>query len=361
MTSMPQRKIVLALYAAALVASPAAAQVFGTAGEVPFALHGRVYYIPENTETLPDFSRLRPVGTISATRLDIQPQSFTAGFPGVTDRFEWFAIDYKGRISLVEAGTYTFRLTSDDGAKLFIDGREVIDNDGIHGPGSIDAEVELAAGIHEIRVPYFQGPREEIALVLEWGPDAENLRPLDFAALAPARFRREGNRLRAEMSGGVLFDTNSAELRPQALVLLAELKRTMVDPNPRRPHQHRGPHGRRGRRRRQPVALGAPGALRIGVAHGPGRRRGADGGLRGRRVAPQGAQHLRRQPRPEPPHRDYRHASLSRRKGRGQVTGDRGQPATTSRPSRRRASFVAVASDRRDLRISPACARRRGA
>jgi outer membrane protein OmpA-like peptidoglycan-associated protein len=228
-----QRKIALTLSAMALLAArPAAAQVFGTAGEVPFALHGRVYYIPENTETLPDFSRLRPVGTISATKLDIQPQSFTAGFPGVTDRFEWFAIDYRGRISLPEAGTFTFRLTSDDGAKLFIDGQEVIDNDGVHGPGSIDAEVELAAGIHEIRVPYFQGPREEIALVLEWGPDAENLRPLDFAALAPARFRREGNRLRAEMSGGVLFDTNSAELRPQALVLLAELKRTMVDPNP---------------------------------------------------------------------------------------------------------------------------------
>jgi outer membrane protein OmpA-like peptidoglycan-associated protein len=232
MTSMLKGKIVLALAAAGLAASPSAAQVFGTAGEVPFALHGRVYYIPENTETLPDFSRLRPVGTISATKLDIQPQSFTAGFPGVTDRFEWFAIDYRGRISLPEAGTYTFRLTSDDGAKLFIDGREVIDNDGIHGPGSIDGEVELAAGIHEIRVPYFQGPREEIALVLEWGADAENLRPLDFAALAPARFRREGNRLRAEMSGGVLFDTNSAELRPQALALLAELKRTMIDPNP---------------------------------------------------------------------------------------------------------------------------------
>jgi outer membrane protein OmpA-like peptidoglycan-associated protein len=34
------------------------------------------------------------------------------------------------------------------------------------------------------------------------------------------------------MSGGVLFDTNSAELRPQALSLLAELKRTMIDPHP---------------------------------------------------------------------------------------------------------------------------------
>jgi outer membrane protein OmpA-like peptidoglycan-associated protein len=215
-------------------AHPAAAQGggFGTAGVVPFALQGRVYYIPEDSEQLPDFARLRPVGTISTTVLNIQPQSFTVGFPGVTDRFEWFAIDYSGRIMLPQAGTYTFRLTSDDGSKLFIDGREVVDNDGIHGPGAADGEVELAAGIHDVRVQYFQGPREEVALILEWGPDAENLRPLDFAALAPAQFRREGNRLRAEMSGGVLFATNSAELQPQALSLLGEIKRTMIDPNP---------------------------------------------------------------------------------------------------------------------------------
>ena len=164
--------------------------------------------------------------------LNIQPQSFTAGFPGVTDRFEWFAIDYQGRIMLPQAGTYTFRLISDDGSKLFIDGELVIDNDGIHGPGNIDGEATLAAGIHDVRVQYFQGPREEVALVLEWGPDAENLRPLDFGALAPAQFRREGNRLRAEMSGGVLFATNSAELTPAAVALLGEIKRTMIDPHP---------------------------------------------------------------------------------------------------------------------------------
>src|SRR5688572_7436511 len=149
----------IALAAIALVLAPAhsaAAQGggFGTAGTVPFALQGRVYYIPENSEQLPDFSRLRPVGTISTTMLNIQPQSFTAGFPGVTDRFEWFAIDYNGRIMLPQAGTYTFRLTSDDGSRLFIDGREVIDNDGVHGVQAVDGEVQLAAGIHEVRVQY---------------------------------------------------------------------------------------------------------------------------------------------------------------------------------------------------------------
>jgi len=232
---MHSRPIALAICALALASTHSAAAQgggFGTAGTVPFALQGRVYFIPEESDALPDFARLRPQGTISTTVLNIQPQSFTVGFPGVTDRFEWFAIDYQGRVMLPQAGTYTFRLTSDDGSKLFIDGREVIDNDGVHGVQAADGEVQLAAGIHDVRVQYFQGPREDVALVLEWGPNAESLRPLDFAALAPAQFRREGNRLRAEMSGGVMFATNSAELQPQALALLAEIKRTMIDPNP---------------------------------------------------------------------------------------------------------------------------------
>ncbi len=227
------RHIAAAAAALALAAHPAAAQGggFGTAGTVPFALQGRVYFIPENSEQLPDFSRLQPQGTISTTSLNIPPQSFTVGFPGVTNRFEWFAIDYQGRIMLPQAGTYLFRLTSDDGSKLFIDGREVIDNDGVHGADWKEAAVTLAAGLHEMRVQYFQGPREDVALVLEWGPDVDHLAPLDFAALAPAQFRREGNRLRAEMSGGVLFATNSAELTPAAVALLGEIKRTMIDPN----------------------------------------------------------------------------------------------------------------------------------
>jgi len=232
---MHTRHIAPAVLVLSLLAShPAAGQGggFGTAGEVPFALQGRVYFIPEESEQLPDFSRLRPQGTISTTVLNIQPQSFTVGFPGVTDRFEWFAIDYRGRIMLPQAGTYLFRLTSDDGSKLHIDGREVIDNDGIHGVDWKEAEVTLSAGIHDVRVQYFQGPREDVALVLEWGTHPDDLRPLDFGALAPAAYRREGNKLRAEMSGGVLFATNSADLQPQAVALLAEIKRTMVDPHP---------------------------------------------------------------------------------------------------------------------------------
>jgi hypothetical protein len=115
---------------------------------------------------------MKPVGTIYTTALNVPTRDFTQGFPGVTKRFEWFAIDYTGRFWIQKPGVYEFNLTSDDGAKLYIDGRESIDNDGQHPPVTRQGRTSLSGGIHRIRVSYFQGPRYQVALVLKVaGPD----------------------------------------------------------------------------------------------------------------------------------------------------------------------------------------------
>src|SRR5947199_345334 len=75
-----------------------------------------------------------PVGTIYTTSLNVPPQDFDKGFPGVTNRFEWFAIVYTGRIWVSIPGLYRFHLLSDDGSRLLVDGKRVLDNDGIHAP-----------------------------------------------------------------------------------------------------------------------------------------------------------------------------------------------------------------------------------
>jgi hypothetical protein len=98
------------------------------------------------------------------------------GFPGVTTRFEWFAIDYTGRFWIDKPGRYTFTLASDDGSKLYIDDKQVIDNDGGHAIEEQTGHVKLNAGIHRIRVSYFQGPRFEVALILKVAGPGEALR-----------------------------------------------------------------------------------------------------------------------------------------------------------------------------------------
>ena len=117
---------------------------------------------------------MKPRGAIYTTTLNVPPRSFREGFPGVTDRFEWFAIDYTGKFWISKPGPYHFALQSDDGAKPYIDGKIVIDNDGIHAPVTRTGLVELAGGVHAIRVSYFQGPRDWVALVLAVAAPGEN-------------------------------------------------------------------------------------------------------------------------------------------------------------------------------------------
>jgi hypothetical protein len=153
---------------------PAPPPTFGTTVVIPSGLRGDVYLIPERTAVLPVFERhkLKAAGTIWTTTLNIPPRHWREGFPGVTKRFEWFAIDYTGRFWIDEPGRYEFALLSDDGANLYIDGQLVIDNDCQHPPAVRAAHVSLSGGIHRIRLPYFQGPRDCLALILAVaGPD----------------------------------------------------------------------------------------------------------------------------------------------------------------------------------------------
>jgi hypothetical protein len=164
-----------AVLAAALVAQDEPTFVFGTTVVIPSGLRGLVYHIHHNAIELPDFGKLKPAGpAIYTSSLNLPPQDFKAGFPGVTKRNEWFAIDYTGRFWIISPGTYNFSLLSDDGSKLYIDDQVVIDNNFQHPPLEKTGSVELSAGLHQIRVSYFQGPKFQIALVLKVaGPGQE--------------------------------------------------------------------------------------------------------------------------------------------------------------------------------------------
>jgi len=171
------------LFAALLTCSGAFAQeqpatpVFGTTVVISSGLRGLVYHIHRYSKQLPNFAKMKPAGPpIYTSSLNLPPQSFDQGFPGVTKRFEWFAIDYTGRFWISAPGLYRFSLLSDDGSKLYIDDQVVIDNDGVHPPEEKSGMAELAGGVHNIRVSYFQGPKFYIALVLRVAGPGEDLR-----------------------------------------------------------------------------------------------------------------------------------------------------------------------------------------
>jgi alpha-L-fucosidase len=84
---------------------------------------------------------------------------------------------FRGLIKTPRDGMYIFALTADDGAKLIIDGRVCIDNDGLHSPIEKRGTMPLAAGFHHIVVEYFNGGGGA-DLMLKAAPAGEALRPV---------------------------------------------------------------------------------------------------------------------------------------------------------------------------------------
>lgn len=147
---------------------------FGTKDRIGNGLEGNIFALITYTRKLPDFDTMSSLGTIYTKELNIPKRSWTNGFPGVTDRFEWFGIEYKANFTAKKAGRYTFTLLSDDGAKLFIDDSLVVDNDGLHSQVEKSNIFELDKSPHKIKIQYFQGPRTEIALQFFAKLDNEN-------------------------------------------------------------------------------------------------------------------------------------------------------------------------------------------
>lgn len=144
--------------------------MFGVSVVLSAGLTGQIYAVKENTSKLPNFKKQKLIGTIYTYSLAVPARDFKEGFPGISDRTEWFAIDYNGRFWVENPGEYEFALTSDDGSRLSIDGKKVIDNNGEHPPLTEVGKVKLARGVHTMRVEYFQGPRFHVALMLEVTP-----------------------------------------------------------------------------------------------------------------------------------------------------------------------------------------------
>ncbi len=66
-------------------------------------------------------------------------------------------VRWTGKIRVPKSDKYRFFLNSDDGSQLFIYGRKVVDNGGLHAMTEVSGEVDLPAGDHALMVEFFQG------------------------------------------------------------------------------------------------------------------------------------------------------------------------------------------------------------
>jgi hypothetical protein len=124
----------------------------------------------------------------------VWPQNFGEGFPNITERFEWFAIEYTGKVWIENPGLYRFSLLADDGARLELNAKLVINNDRVHSAVAISASAMLTRGVHDIKVEYFQGPRFTVALVLAVAPPGEPWRIFNMNDFKPPKDPQEWNK-----------------------------------------------------------------------------------------------------------------------------------------------------------------------
>lgn len=79
---------------------------------------------------------------------------------GVVGETGNFAVSFEGVLHIEKEGGYRFRIGSDDGSAIYIDGQKVADADGIHPHQYGEGRARLTAGAHPVRVEYFQGGGE---------------------------------------------------------------------------------------------------------------------------------------------------------------------------------------------------------
>ena len=103
----------------------------------------------DSWDSLPDFDNLKAetVAKLPNGRFDLKPAT----------RENEFGFVFTGFLKVPADGDYRFTLDSDDGSRLIIDGKRVVEYDGIHGEGSPKhATVRLAQGRIPVRLEYFQ-------------------------------------------------------------------------------------------------------------------------------------------------------------------------------------------------------------
>jgi len=123
--------------------------------------------------SVPNFRQLEPVswGVVPAIGLFVQGQ--------VED---YFGLEFTGYLDVPTDGLYTFSVASDDGSELWIGDQKVIDNDGLHGVRDVTGLIRLAAGLHPIRVTFFEHAGGQALDVTYEGPDLSR-RPIPESAL----------------------------------------------------------------------------------------------------------------------------------------------------------------------------------
>ena len=111
------------------------------------------YYELAALSALPDWSTLTPYFEETVAQVNF---ASTNGNFANSGRADQVGAVYDGWLSIPTSGVWTLAITSDDGSRMLLGSELVINNDGLHGMQTASAPLALAAGMHPIRLEFFE-------------------------------------------------------------------------------------------------------------------------------------------------------------------------------------------------------------
>ena len=116
-------------------------------GDQQPGIHVDFYYPSPKNVAIETLEALEPQasGVVPEIKMNVPQKS-------ENDRF---ALRFTGSLHVPESGRYTFYVASDDGSRIYLDGKLLVNNDGLHGMSEKRNNRKLNAGTHELVVTYF--------------------------------------------------------------------------------------------------------------------------------------------------------------------------------------------------------------
>ncbi len=113
---------------------------------------------------LPNFDTLTVLTSGKADKIDVNELS---------KRRDGVAFQFTADLEVQKSGTYLFHLYSDDGSRLFIDDRLIIDHDGKHDLEPKRSILELSEGTYPIKIDYFNNNWGKGLMIHYEGPEQQ--------------------------------------------------------------------------------------------------------------------------------------------------------------------------------------------
>lgn len=114
-----------------------------------------------------DFSQLPDFDKQADVQIGIQPTPTL-----LTGHGQQYAVQYTGFLRVPHPAVYQFTLYSDDGSRMTVAGKRVVNNDGMHGPQYATGHIALLPGDYPINLSYFNGGGGAVLQVL-WARDGD--------------------------------------------------------------------------------------------------------------------------------------------------------------------------------------------